>query len=178
VIAMKSPGCPNCHKSIQDRHTYMTTFPLTLVCVGCGSWLRLDVKRSGSLAIMLLCIGTLVLAYFSPYFLILLPLYLVASMGPLQSFSVELVKKRKADLWTINRRTGKLRPMNEAEKEAQNDLALSGKLTGVRPFRALPGGKSLRGKVLARRADRENKLLPKNKRPNFRFDDLPTGLPH
>lgn len=171
---MTSPACPNCNKSIQHRHTYMTTFPLTLVCSGCGSWLKLDVRRSGSLVILALCFVTLGLAYFSPYFLVLLPLYFVASMGPLQSFSVSLIKKRRAELWTISRRTGALRPMTGAEKEAQQDLQLSKKLIGARPFRAVQGGKHRR-----RRCD--DGLTGQSKahgaRPDYSLKDLPTGLP-
>ena len=173
---MKNPACPHCEKAIQHRHTFMTTFPLTLVCAGCGSWLKIDVQRSGSALAMVLGLTTLFLAYFSPYFLILLPLYLVLSMGPLQNFSVELIKKRKAELWTINRRTGNLRPVNEAEEEADRDLQLSNKLVGARSFRSLSG---------VRAANRPPKhsgaraaLAASMKRGDFAGDDLPKGLPH
>ena len=173
---MKSPACPNCEKAIQHRHTFMTTLPLTLVCAGCGSWLQLDVKRSGSSVVMALGLATLALAYFSAYFLILLPVYLVLSMGPLQNFSVEMVKKRKAELWTINRRTGGLRPVNEAEHEARRDMQLSNKLVGARPFRSI-----LRGE-----ADSDGRnpsavkaaLTASLKRREMNMKDLPTGLPH
>ncbi len=134
---MKEPACPNCAKAIQSRHTYMTTFPLTLICAGCGSWLKLDAKRPNGLALAIMGLVTISLAYFSLYFLILLPLFLVLSVGPMLHFTVELIKKRKAELWTINRRTGGLRPYGPAEQEAQRDLNLSDKLTGVRPFDAL-----------------------------------------
>jgi len=173
---MKNPACPHCEKAIQHRHTFMTTFPLTLVCAGCGSWLKLDVRRSGSAVVMALGLGTLFLAYFSPYFLILMPLYLVLSMGPLQNFSVELVKKRKAELWTINRRTGNLRPVNEAEQEADRDLQLSNKLVGARAFRSVI--KQSDDHRPQKHSGARAALAASMKRSDFRGDDMPTGLPH
>jgi len=152
----------------------MANLPLTLVCAGCGSWVQLDVKRTGSLVVLLLCFITFGLAYFSPYFLILLPLYLVLSMGPLQSFSVSLVKKRKADLWTINRISGALRPLNDAERDAEHDVQLSRKLSGVRPFKAVSGGK----KFSRTKDDTECRPYRTHKRPKYSLDDLPTGLPN
>ena len=174
---MKNPTCPQCSKTVQHRHTYMTTFPLTLVCAGCGSWLQLDVKRTGSIFVLALSFITLGLAYFSPYLLVLLPLYLVLSMGPLLSFSVEMIKKRKVDLWTINRRTGLLRPLKDAEKDAQYDMQLSNKLIGVRPFRALASGLPSR-KVKSSETGAEEQPYSKSQRPKYDLDDLPTGLPH
>ena len=173
---MKNPACPHCEKAIQHRHTVMTTFPLTLICAGCGSWLKLDVKRSGSALAMALGLGTLFLAYFSPYFLILMPLYLVLSMGPLQNFSVELVKKRKAELWTINRRTGNLRPVNEAEQAAERDLQLSNKLVGARSFRSVAKPGSAKGPH--KRSSARTTLATSMKRSDFSGDEMPTGLPH
>jgi hypothetical protein len=150
----------------------MTTFPSTLVCTGCGSWLKLDVKKSGSLYALALCGATLLLGYFSLYFLILLPVYFVLSLGPLQSLSVDLVKKRKAELWTISRRTGSLRPLDQREAEAQRDVQLSSKLTGTQPFRK---ARRARGEC----DDFENGRR-KSERPKTAYDlnELPTGLPH
>jgi len=165
---MKTPVCPACEKQLQHRHTYMNSFPVTIVCTGCGSWVKLDVKSSGSLAILALCGLTGVAAFFSLYFLILLPLYFVLSMGPLQSFSAELIKKRKAELWTINRLSGALRPLDDAERQAQHDVQLSHKLMGVRPFRSLPCS----SKPARKRA------LPDGHRPSFDASNLPTGLPN
>jgi len=155
----------------------MAKFPQTLVCAGCGSWLTLDVKRTGSLVVLLLCAVTLGLAYFSLYFLILLPLYFVLSMGPLLRFSVALIEKRRADIWTINRRTGALRPLNEAEKAAERDVMLSHKLGGLRAFRPVPLSKSRIKAAHCPSQDRPGSD-PKKARPKFNVDDLPTGLPH
>lgn len=169
---MKNPSCPHCEKTIHHRHTYMTSFPITLVCTGCGSWLRLDVKRSGSFLAIGLTAMTLGLAYFSPYFLVLVPLYFVLSVGPLQSLSVEVVKKRKAELWTISRRTGNLRPLKPRESEAHRDVQLSSKLAGTHPFRKP-----------RRKNDRYADYQPgkaKHKRPKVGYDlnELPSGLPN
>lgn len=176
VDVMKNPACPHCEKAIQHRHTFMTTLPLTLVCAGCGSWLKLDVKRSNNAPVMALGLITLFLAYFSPYFLILLPLYLVLSMGPLQNFSVELIKKRKAELWTINRRTGHLRPVNEAEEAADRDLQLSKKLVGARSFRSLSGADRKKGP--SPQGGARAALAASLKRGEFGTDEMPSGLPH
>jgi len=167
-MIMKKTACPACEKQLQHRHTYLNSFPATVVCTGCGSWVKLDVKSSGSLGIFALCGLTGVAAYFSLYFLILLPLYFVLSMGPLQSFSTELIKKRKSELWTINRLSGALRPLGDAEKEAQRDLQLSHKLMGVRPFRSVHSrapNVDYNGPMAARR-------------PGFDTSNLPTGLPN
>lgn len=169
---MKNPSCPHCEKAIHHRHTYMTSFPLTLVCTGCGSWLKLDVKRSGSFVALGMTALTLGLAYFSPYFLILVPLYFVLSMGPLQTFSVELVKKRKAELWTISRRTGDLRPLKPQESEAQRDLQLSAKLAGSHAFRKP-----------RRRSDqfadyKKNQAHHKRPKVGYNLNELPSGLPN
>jgi hypothetical protein len=199
-FAVKNPSCPNCAKAIQHRHTYMTSFPLTLVCAGCGSWLKLDVKRTGNMVVLALCVATLGLAYFSPYFLVLMPLYLVLAVGPLVNFSVEMVKKRRAELWTINRRSGSLRPVNAAEQEAQRDVQLSSKLAGMQPFEVLPGGLGLASEMpkdlskAAAKAENWRSRRPKrpgdmpvcasvvqaakNTRPKYSFEELPTGLPH
>ena len=184
VAQMKNPTCPNCEKAIQHRHTFMATLPLTLVCSGCGSWVRLDVKQGGNFVVLGFGLMTLALAYFSAYFLILLPLYLVLSMGPLQNFSVELIKKRKAELWTINRRTGHLRPVNEAEEDVERDAAVSGKLASMQPFRSIAAAKKYHRKMHADGSKHSHKtgvkaaLAASMERRKLNLDDLPTGLPN
>lgn len=150
----------------------MTTFPATLVCTGCGSWLKIDVKRTGSMVAFALCAVTLGMAYFVPYLLMLIPVYFVLSMGPLQSYSVEMVRERQSDLWTISRRTGSLRQMNPREAEAHRDLQLSNKLAGATPFRKP-----------RRKNDQFADYVPRGLEagrpvPDYDLSELPTGLPN
>lgn len=142
---MTNPTCPNCKGTIQHRHTHMTSFPVTLVCTECGSWLKLDAPKRGNLLAFLPSLFTVALAFFSPYFLILLPLCFLVSVGPIQNLSVELIKKRQSEMLRQFkaqpsvlrvRNTQPLSPDCRIDDDLPDGVRLSHKLLHVRPFRA------------------------------------------
>ncbi|PCI59452.1 MAG: hypothetical protein COB37_11440 [Kordiimonadales bacterium] len=123
----------------------MTSFPVTLVCTECGSWLKLDAPNRGNVLVFLPSLVTVALAGFSPYFLILLPLCFLVSVGPIQNLSVELIKKRQSELLRqLKDRPSALRVSNaqplavdcRIDDDLPHGVRLSHKLRAVRPFRA------------------------------------------
>lgn len=140
---MKHASCPSCEKELDARHTQMANLPATIVCTGCGSWMRIDAKNTGNLTLAALFIGTLAVAWFIPVVLILLPVYLVLSSGGSDRIVVTAVDKRPANLWTINRETGEMEQLSKlADAQAESADAgkkpdtVSKKFSEMRPFEA------------------------------------------
>jgi len=130
---MSDVECPCCNRGVQSRHTYMANLPATVVCTGCGSWIDIDVENTGGGLLIALVSGTLLLAFFWPAVLIMLPLYLVVSTGATRNFVVELVQKPRAELWTINRDTGDVERLNSEYNELRFEEKLSEKIGKLRP---------------------------------------------
>ncbi|MFC3051639.1 hypothetical protein [Kordiimonas pumila] len=103
---MSKPACPCCNKDIDTRHTHMANLPATVICTGCGTWMRLDVRKSGSIILATLFIATMIAAWFWTAALILLPVYLVLSTSTMERFTITPVEKRHVNLWSINRDSG------------------------------------------------------------------------
>lgn len=134
---MSEVECPCCNKGVQSRHTYMTNLPSTVVCTGCGSWYTIDVENSGGGLLAALIVGTVVLAFFWPMALILLPVYLVVSTGSSQNFIVDLIRKPRTELWTISRETGDIERINSDYAEQRFEKNLSAKIGRLRPANTL-----------------------------------------
>ncbi len=169
---MKHAVCPCCKKGVQNRHLYMASLPATVICTGCGSWLTIDVKRSGSLpAFAALGIIAAVSFFWLPA-LVLAPVTFVISFNYRQKFSVIEAKKGAPKLWTVDRNTGEL--TEEATAPVMDDLkprrakymqasVARKKITHISAFRRLPEHIKLRrAEKIKRSTDTE----------------LPPGLPH
>jgi len=138
---MTKPACPCCNKDVQTRHTHMANLPATIVCTGCGAWMQIDVKNTGSLLLAAVFLVTLGVAWFIPAVLILLPVYLVLSTGTMERFAVTLSEKRPTKVWTINRDTGAIEklgakkdPVTTQEFEENLSGTIGTKLNRLRPF--------------------------------------------
>ena len=149
----------------------MAHLPATVVCTGCGTWLTIDVKSTGSLPALAAFCAVIVASFFWLPALIFAPVTLVLTMRDKQRFTVELAKRSKPRLWAVVEENGELQKKSlpvkmekiKAGRQAlRRQFSESQKKVHLSSFRDLPEH------IKAKRA----------KDRKARDDEFPPGLPH
>ncbi|UTW59971.1 hypothetical protein KFE96_06605 [Kordiimonas sp. SCSIO 12603] len=169
---MKHVVCPCCNKGVQNRHLYMAHLPATVVCTGCGTWLTIDVKSTGSMPALVVFLGVVVASLFWLPILVLAPLTLVLTLRDRQRFTVETAKRCKPKLWTVTEENGelcqkdmpvKMEKIRAGRESLRRQLSQSHKMVHLSSFRDIPPHiKSKQEKKYGTPSD----------------EDKPPGLPH
>lgn len=150
----------------------MAHLPATVVCTGCGTWLSIDVKSTGSMPALMAFVVIIVTSFFWLPALILAPVTLVLTMRHKQQFTVETAKRCKPRLWTVTEENGalkrkdmpvKMEKIKAGRAALRRQLSSSHKTVHLSRFRDVPAH-----------------IKTKHQKENSHSHDeeLPPGLPH